>query len=384
MIDPQPLDALKAGAWCKLICGASYQHLPAIRTLAVAYGLAGVDCIDIAADPTVLVVVQEALDVAQRLRWEGSGLGASPGVRPWLMISLNDGEDPHFRKAYFDPHRCPPDCPRPCEAVCPTQAIERAGVQTAQCYGCGRCIPRCPHGYIQPQALQPALGDLLPQFQGRVDAVEIHTQVGHGEAFGHLWRSLQPLLPHLKLLAISCPYTPDSQDYLWRLYRQWLQDLPIPLLWQADGRPMSGDLGAGTTHLALHYGQTLLRHGPPGYVQLAGGTNGTTLGKLAGQSWPTAWDQRGDRGGGPSGRETRDRGAIPGESRPTFGGIAYGGYGRQLLNPVVTALDSLSVAGAMAPIESVPALLQEAIALAQTLVHPLHQRLPTPLAAPSG
>jgi hypothetical protein len=43
---------------------------------------------------------------------------------------------------------------------------------------------------------------------------------------------------------------------------------------------MSGDIGAGTTHAALRYGQALLASGPPGFVQLAGGTNHHTATKF--------------------------------------------------------------------------------------------------------
>jgi hypothetical protein len=40
------------------------------------------------------------------------------------MMSVNDdARDPHFRKAAFDAHLCPADCPRPCEKVCPAYAI---------------------------------------------------------------------------------------------------------------------------------------------------------------------------------------------------------------------------------------------------------------------
>ncbi|MGD1896038.1 MAG: hypothetical protein ACFB16_03700 [Phormidesmis sp.] len=49
-----PLDALRSGRWFKLICGASYQSLPMVRNLALAYALAGVDCIDVAADLAVV------------------------------------------------------------------------------------------------------------------------------------------------------------------------------------------------------------------------------------------------------------------------------------------------------------------------------------------
>ena len=50
MIQSNPLHSLSKGSWFKLICGASYQHLTTVRSLAVAYSLAGADCIDVAAE----------------------------------------------------------------------------------------------------------------------------------------------------------------------------------------------------------------------------------------------------------------------------------------------------------------------------------------------
>jgi Fe-S-cluster-containing hydrogenase component 2 len=277
-----PLVALKEGRWFKLICGASYQHLPAIRSLALAYALAGADCIDIAADPSVLAAVQAALTVADRLAAQppfSHFHSRHPYQRPWVMVSLNDGEDPHFRKAQFDPAQCPADCPRPCEAICPADAIAATGVLDSRCYGCGRCFPVCPLQIITPRAFSTPSSVVAAQLLPGVDAVEIHTQVGHQAEFERLWQSIRPHLASLKLVAISCPYGPGVVDYLWDLYR-YIGPLPIPLIWQADGRPMSGDIGAGTTHAALRYGQALLASGPPGFVQLAGGTNHHTATKL--------------------------------------------------------------------------------------------------------
>ncbi|HBL14801.1 MAG TPA: 4Fe-4S ferredoxin, partial [Cyanobacteria bacterium UBA11162] len=118
-----PLRSLREGHWFKLICGASFQYLPAVRSLTLAYTLAGADCIDVAADPAVIAATQEALQVATHLEDEAQARGWGRRSRPWLMVSLNDGEDPHFRKAEFDPNLCPTDCPRPCEKICPAQAI---------------------------------------------------------------------------------------------------------------------------------------------------------------------------------------------------------------------------------------------------------------------
>ncbi len=347
-----PLNSLKEGRWFKLICGASYQDLPAIRSLALAYALAGADCIDVAADPSVLAVVREALQVARTFSrhdsvfplsenprspltvgWPGlqQKQSESPGQDrdhgPWLMVSLSDGDDPHFRKATFDATHCPPYCPRPCEAICPTAAIHVmpsvgvGGVAESSCYGCGRCLPVCPPQNITTRAFRVSLEDMAVQLLSAVDAVEIHTQVGHSEQFQKLWQIIRPHTGALKLVSISCPYGPGVVDYLWTLYR-WLEPLSMPLLWQADGRPMSGDIGVGTTHAALRYGQQLLDQGPPGYVQLAGGTNGHTVAKLRPLGWRTA---------------SQNSASLP---RPSFGGVAYGGYARQLLTPVLNQLEA--------------------------------------------
>ena len=60
-----PLHSLKQGTWFKLICGASFQDLPAIHNLSLVYSLAGVDCIDVAADPTVVEAARGGMAAAQ-------------------------------------------------------------------------------------------------------------------------------------------------------------------------------------------------------------------------------------------------------------------------------------------------------------------------------
>ncbi len=94
-----PLQSLKQGDWFKLICGASFQHLPAVRNLTLAYTLAGADCIDVAADPAVIAAAQAGLQVAKTLAKDAQKRGFDyKGNLPFLMVSLNDGEDPIFAK----------------------------------------------------------------------------------------------------------------------------------------------------------------------------------------------------------------------------------------------------------------------------------------------
>lgn len=337
-----PLISLQKNHWFKLICGASYQHLPAIRNLALVYTLAGADCIDVAADKAVINAAKEGLKVAYSLHHEAQKRGYDYHHLPYLMISINDGEDPHFRKAEFNPNQCPTNCDRPCEAICPADAIKftdyHQGIIDQLCYGCGRCLPVCPSDLIYTRSYvstPEVVFDWLTEFS--IDAVEIHTQVGHEKNFQRLWQKIAPKLSKLKLLAISCPYAPDVVEYLEHL-ALLIQPISIPLIWQTDGRPMSGDIGVGTTHLTIKYAQQVLESNLSGYVQLAGGTNQHTAFKL--NSLKLLSNQN----------HTKKNRFVS--------GIAYGGYARKLLADTWSELETISTTNQL---EKHPHLLWEAV-----------------------
>ncbi|PSN16898.1 4Fe-4S ferredoxin [filamentous cyanobacterium CCT1] len=346
---PSPYQSLQVGNWVKLICGASYQDMPTVRRLAMLYALAGVDCIDVAADGAVVAAARQGLEdavwLAQRLGDRRSAL-ENCGL-PWLMVSLNDSEDPHFRKAYFDAAHCPPDCDRPCETVCPTAAIQFqapscGGVKPELCYGCGRCIAVCPLNAIEARS-HHARPEAFPKEQlGQIDAVEIHTQTGHQAQFEQLWQRLQPWRPHLKLISISCPDHAQVVPYLQALY-SIMAPLEVPLIWQTDGRPMSGDLGKGTTHAAIRLAQKILQAGLPGYVQPAGGTNGYTVSKLLDFGLINNPPSASSLNFHPSGLASPQSGGMANYDsvllRNTISGIAYGSYGRSQVLPLLDAID---------------------------------------------
>jgi Fe-S-cluster-containing hydrogenase component 2 len=373
--DP-PLYSLQSGHWFKLICGASFQHLPAVRSLALTYALAGADCVDVAPDPAVVAAARSGL-AAAATQMARAGLAYRS---PLLMISLNDGEDPHFRKVQFDPRRCPEDCLRPCERVCPAQAIPplslgqgskadstadaTVGVIEARCYGCGRCVPICPIGLIEAQShlVDPAVAMAMAA-EGGIDALEIHTQVGRVEDFRRLWRSIEPWISSLKLVAISCPNPEGGAqivDYLADLERI-MGALPCPHVWQTDGRSMSGDIGAGTTHPAIKLAQHILAAQQQGhlggFVQLAGGTNAYTVPKLQQLQLLAGVDRTGA--------------AMTEPIAGTVAGVAYGSYARSLLAPVLDPLEDRS-----GDLDDDPESLRQALELAAGLARPLKARSP--------
>jgi hypothetical protein len=73
----------------KWIGGASNQDLGALEDLAGIYTLAGVHCLDLAADGAVVAAARRGVAWAV-------ARGAEP---PWLMVSLSDGRSPSLSAA---------------------------------------------------------------------------------------------------------------------------------------------------------------------------------------------------------------------------------------------------------------------------------------------
>tara|TARA_Y100001968_G_scaffold194609_1_gene178538 strand:+ start:4271 stop:5275 length:1005 start_codon:yes stop_codon:yes gene_type:complete len=299
-------EALSQGNWVKLICGASNQDLASITDLCAIYAAAGVNCVDVAADIAVVHAAQKGLD------WVESRLG----IRPWLMVSVSDGKDVHFRKAYFDPNNCPKDCSRPCEKVCPADAINK-GILESRCYGCGRCLPICPLGIIKEKELSLStndFGSLIAKVHP--DAVEIHTAPGRAKAFESAVKAILKSRVNLNRIAVSCGIEGNALNAqelakeLWQRH-ECLRRYNQRPLWQLDGRPMSGDLGRGTGKFAISLWEQIRPIAPPGPLQLAGGTNFETINYLSKNHGPA--------------------------------GVAFGGMARKLIQPFLLEAEQKNI-----------------------------------------
>ncbi|XBJ15571.1 hypothetical protein VPH35_007440 [Triticum aestivum] len=347
---PPQVAALRRGDWVKLICGASFEDAADVRNLSLVYTLAGVDCIDCAADKSVVSAVNEGIDVAASIVPEVQ--------RPWVMVSVNDDcRDLHFRKAEFDPEDCPPNCSKPCEKVCPADAIslkrvmvggEHAqsdpicdkledGVIMERCYGCGRCLSVCPYDRISAMSYvrDPATtAELLKRSD--VDAIEIHTTGKGIGMFSTLWNSLGESINNVKLVAVSLPNAGASTiDFM-----------------NATYMIMKSNLEGETVSFAVDL--TSVQDRPLGFYQLAGGTNLYTVDCLKKAGLFKARTLPGTR--------TTEK---VGSQEALIGGIAYGGYARKIVGRVLRKIPSEL---GRVRIEDHPGYLLEALQEALSLV----------------
>ena len=289
--------------WVKLICGASNEDIVAVEDLCAIYSAAGVDYIDVAAEQSVVQAARSGI------KWAKEVFGKSPG----LMISINDGKDIHFRKAKFDPLKCPSNCSRPCEKICPTSAIDFSGVKENKCYGCGRCINSCPLNLISENEYNLSNNDLPNTLKAiKPDAVEIHTEINRIDSFRRVANLIKNSGIKLKKISVSCGLNQskkkpiDLSKALWDRYEILLEH-NVPLIWQLDGRPMSGDLAPTTGKDTVKLWENIGSQLPPGLIQLAGGTNGKTHEFLKISNFPD--------------------------------GIAFGSYARKIMQPLIEYAD---------------------------------------------
>nr|YP_002049239.1 putative ldpA protein [Paulinella chromatophora]ACB43029.1 putative ldpA protein [Paulinella chromatophora] len=340
----KPEQSLGYGHWVKLICGASNEDLISIEDLCGIYTLAGVDCIDVAASVSVVAAANRGINWAV-------DRGAK---QPWLMISLSDGEDPHFRKASFDHNSCPEDCARPCQDICPTLAISSfGGIISNLCYGCGRCLPICPsdlintsYSLVTEQEILSLIKDTSP------NVIEIHTQLGRLKSFSDRLKQLHLSRIPFNRVAISfgLEFGLDKKNLSQLVVELWIRyslmcKYGFRPIWQLDGRPMSGDIGAGTAYAAVRLLTTLSSLVPPGPLQLAGGTNSKTLLLLA-QNFE-----------------------ILQNKSLSAAGVAFGSIARRLLQPLLREADSAGIS-----LREYPLLRDEAVRLAYGLISPWRRR----------
>ncbi|MQM02964.1 hypothetical protein Taro_035738 [Colocasia esculenta] len=230
-----------------------------------------------------------------------------------------------------------------------------------------------PRTYIRDTA---ATSELLRRHD--VDAIEIHTSGRLDMPSNHFNRIAWQAI-HLGLVAspiwqqafliwytkVSLPHAGESVvNAMNNLYSVMETSLQCHNLWQLDGRPMSGDIGRGATKDAINFAVHLAAVGnrPPGFLQLAGGTNSHTVDCLKKVGLFQTWAIP-DRTEGKA-SFTASNGSL----QALIGGVAYGGYARKVVGQV---LNQLSTQHGRIQIEDYPEHLLQALREALSLVGPV-------------
>jgi Fe-S-cluster-containing hydrogenase component 2 len=165
------LQNLKARKFHKLIIGAALKDYKAIEDFSYYFTHAQADVIDISAFPHSVISAKNGIHKALN---EDSNLN-----EPLIMVSVNIGEDPHFRRIKLDWDNCT-EC-LACIPTCPSNAFsvndenDRFAYNADLCFGCSNCLPACDFSAMEFEAWSAFKPESLSELQGLgAKAIEIH------------------------------------------------------------------------------------------------------------------------------------------------------------------------------------------------------------------
>ncbi len=230
---------LQERKYLKLIIGAALKDFQSIEDYAYYFCHAGADVIDISAFPLSLISAQKGIERA---------LKEDPSLsRPSIMLSVNIGEDPHFRRINLNWDLCT-SCEL-CLPSCPSKAFyldnqAQFSYEINLCYGCSNCLPYCHYGALgfeQWEASSPK--SLLELIDLGAQAFEIHLSQDL-EAFKKFYSSLTLRDDILESFSIGSDLFDDKS--LCKAAKLVIDCVrakhgaTAPVLLQIDGIPLAG------------------------------------------------------------------------------------------------------------------------------------------------
>jgi Fe-S-cluster-containing hydrogenase component 2 len=315
------IEKLEAGNFCKLIIGAALKDFATIETYSYLFTHAGAQVIDISAFPHSVLCAVKGIKKAAA---EDPSL-----IKPLIMVSINVGEDPHFRRVKLDSNQCT-ECLL-CIPTCPSGAFSNQTGFTYEedlCFGCANCLDYCPHAALSLESWSAFdLNAFTELFALGASALEIHLN-NNLDAFEELYRNL----PKLNILESFCiGGSAMSQDRLEVAAIKIIEEVTLKygpdkeFIIQTDGESLSGsrldnpdkdNLSIENARIVLDKVLSLQQYAQRQiFVQLAGGITDKSLAKA------------------------RDRGVK-------VSGVAIGSYARMILRTClespITALRSPS------------------------------------------
>jgi Fe-S-cluster-containing hydrogenase component 2 len=317
LTQPSYLTKLQEQQFHKLIIGAALKDYKTIEDYAYLFTHAGADAIDISAFPHSVISAQKGIKQAIQ---EDINLN-----EPLIMVSVNIGEDPHFRRIELNLENCT-EC-LACVPSCPSQAftLDQFTYNEDLCFGCSACLPTCNFDALSFVSWSAFDSKSLSELQALgANAIEIHLN-NDLDAFAEFYRNMSTEFK-LESFCIGSDQmeVPELQAAARRIIEEvnHKHGLNRAFIIQCDGTPMSGarDLGLDTdmrsinnARLILDTIQTYYPNRSNIYIQLAGGITEASLAKAKNHGVPV-------------------------------NGVAIGSYARKKLSEIDSKLDQIQSA----------------------------------------
>lgn len=268
----------------KFICGASLTDTEKIKDLATIFSLSGTNIIDISPESTVIEAAMSGINIATE--YSNNEPDKYPYYNePVLMVSINAGEDPHFKTASINLDLC--DQCKLCINVCEFKAISFAEdinnirLDKNVCYGCNKCILICPKKAIILEQNTIDLSDILTKLiDNYITGIEIHVGSCTKETLTEFREKIIGILGSDFINEILISYSLESSLYSTKEFINYAQHIVAisdtkPII-QVDGTPMSGNISTASSLQSLAAAQVLINSNVDAYIILAGGINHLT------------------------------------------------------------------------------------------------------------
>ncbi len=296
----QVINALENGTFTKIICGAANTNEKHVERLALVYALSGADVIDISPSNAILQAAQSGIKKASEL-YNKNPEDFPDFKEPLIMLSLNCGDDLHFRKAEINPDKCINcfncinSCPanaiyisRHCEL---SEAIHQLSsenwiatshpkdaprndnivqIKKENCYGCGRCINACLLQAIDFVNLNNSLTEIDVNM---VKGIEVHTGRSSIKDLSRFLKLNEAFFKNIEVLSFSVESKRFNYTELQNYVSSIIKLIPQKIIIQIDGIPMGATDEPNSSLQTLSSAGTLLEKNINAYIQLSGGTN---------------------------------------------------------------------------------------------------------------
>ncbi len=235
---PQALKALENQHYHKLIIGAALKDFASIETYAYLFTHAKANAIDISAFPLSLISAQKGIAKA---------ITENPSLNPPLiMVSVNIGEDPHFRRIELNTDTCT-ECLL-CIPSCPADAFfisdNKFTYEPNLCYGCSNCLPYCSYDALSFENWNGSSPETISELISLgATAFEIHLSPNLN-AFQDFYKKLPANKQILESFSIgsglvNAEELSETAITIVKAVRDKYQGIH-PLILQTDGIPLSG------------------------------------------------------------------------------------------------------------------------------------------------